>query len=96
MQMNKKNSDLYCRDTIKYSITPSVSIISEKETKNPIDSSIENFEFFNKNFEHSFNSLLERFEEIIYFGNNEIREKTRKICKTKQLNFNDYEYVKIK
>ena len=90
----KKNTDLYCRDTIKYSITPSASIISEKEIKNPIDSSIENFIFFNKNFDSCFDSLLEGFEEVVYFGNNELRDSARKICKTKNLDFSEYEDVK--
>jgi hypothetical protein len=89
----KKNTDQFCRDTIKYSITPSGSIISEKEIKNPIEISLENFEFFNKNFDCCFDLLLEGFEEVIYFGNNELRESAKKICKTNKLDFSDYEDV---
>lgn len=89
----KKSIDLFCRKTIKKSISPSLSIdnienkdLSEKENN-------DDFDFFNKKFEDTMKELFEYLDDIVYFSNFELKEKIENYCRLKKIEFSEFENV---
>lgn len=91
----KKSIDLYCRNTIKKSISPSLSIdnIENKDLSDTENN--DDFDYFNKKFEDSFKDLFESLDDIIYFSNFELKEKIENYCRLKKLDFSEFENVKF-
>lgn len=90
----KKSLDLYCRNTIKKSISPSLSI-DNSERKDFYDKeNNDDFEFFNKRFEDTLSELFESLDDNIFFSNFELKEKIENFCKNKKIDFSEFENVK--
>jgi hypothetical protein len=91
----KKSIDLYCRNTIKKSISPSLSIdnIDNKDLSDAENN--DDFDFFNKKFEDTFKELFDSLDDIVFFSNFELKEKIEKYCRQKRIDFSKFENVKI-
>jgi len=92
----KKSLDLYCRNSIKNSISPSISIENtENKDLNKCENNDE-FEFFNKKFENSLKELFDSLDDIVYYSNYELKEKIENYCKLKKIEFSEFENVSFK
>lgn len=89
----KKSIDFYCRNTIKRSISPSLSLdnIDNTDIENQND-----FEFFNKKFDEPLLELFETLDDIISYYNYELKNKLLNYNELKRLNATTFEDVKYK
>lgn len=88
----KKSIDLFCRNTIKRSISPSISFDNTDLRQNE---SLEDYDFFNTKFIDTLTELFDSLDDIVYFSNFEIKERLENYCKNKKINFENFENVKI-
>jgi hypothetical protein len=90
----KKSIDLFCRNTIKKSISPSLSIDNIENKDLSEYENNDDFEFFNRRFEDTIKELFDSLDDIVYFSNYELKEKIENYCRLKKIDFSYFENVK--
>jgi len=91
----KKSIDLFCRNTIKKSISPSLSIDNIENKDLSEYENNDDFEFFNRRFEDTIKELFDSLDDIVYFSNYELKDKIENYCRLKKIDFSYFENVKF-